>query len=173
MEWPSYGSRRITRELWRQGRRVNRKRVQRLMREDNFLCLRKRRFVATTDSAHGQAVYPNLAREMTLTGIDRLWIADITYIRLETAFIYLAVILDAYSRKRAPSGHGWALDRTLEARLAVETLQMAFRKRMPVSLLLALPSRAAISPNQFPKGVRMGIFCRCDLLSLYFAMVYR
>ena len=127
LEWPCYGSRRITRELRRQGRRVNRKRVQRLMREDNLLCLRKRRFVTTTDSDHGLAVYPNLAREMTLTGIDQLWIADITYIRLETEFVYLAVVLDAYSRKVV----GWALDRTLEARLAVEALQMALDKRRP------------------------------------------
>ncbi len=82
VEWPCYGSRRITRELWDRGRRVNRMRVQRLMREDNLLCLRKRRFVMTTDSDHGLPVYPNLARHLVLTGIDQLWVADLTYIRL-------------------------------------------------------------------------------------------
>ncbi len=80
VEWPCYGSRRITRELWDRGRRVNRKRVQRLMREDNLLCLRKRRFVMTTDSDHGLPVYPNLARHLVLTGIDQLWVAPNTEI---------------------------------------------------------------------------------------------
>lgn len=127
VEWPCYGSRRITRELLRRGRRVNRKKVQRLMREDNLLCLRKRRFVVTTDSDHGLPVYPNVARDLVLTGIDQLWVADITYIRLETEFVYLAVVLDAFSRKVI----GWALDRTLEATLSVEALQMALRKRKP------------------------------------------
>jgi len=127
LEWPCYGSRRITRELRRQGWRVNRKRVQRLMRQDNLLCLRKRRFVVTTDSDHGLPVYPNLARKMALTGIDQLWIADITYIRLETEFVYLAVVLDAYSRRVV----GWALDRTLEATLTMEALRMALRRRRP------------------------------------------
>ena len=127
VEWPCYGSRRITRELRDRGRRVNRKKVQRLMREDNLLCLRKRRFVATTDSDHGLPVYPNLARDLELTGIDQLWVADITYIRLETEFVYLAVVLDAFSRKVI----GWALDRTLEATLTIEALQMALKKRKP------------------------------------------
>src|SRR5262249_25619434 len=83
LEWPSYGSRRIKRELTERGWDVNRKRVQRLMREDNLLCVRKRKFVVTTDAAHGLKVYPNLAGSMILTGVDQLWIADITYIRLE------------------------------------------------------------------------------------------
>ena len=89
---------------------MNRKRVQRLMREDNLLCLRKRKFVVTTDSDHPLRVYPNLARQMTLTGIDQLWRADITYVRLAVEFVYLAVILDAYSRRVI----GWELDGTLE-----------------------------------------------------------
>src|SRR6516225_2571974 len=88
---------------------LNRKKVQRLMRKDNLLCLRKRRFVVTTDSNHPLPVYPNLARDMVLTGINQLWRADITYVRLETEFVYLAVVLDAFSRKVV----GWALDRTL------------------------------------------------------------
>jgi putative transposase len=127
VEWPCYGSRRVARELRQRGRRVNRKKVQRLMREDNLLCLRKRRFIATTDSGHGLPVYPNLARDLVLTGIDQLWVADITYIRLETEFVYLAVVLDAYSRKVV----GWALDRTLEATLTVEALRMALDRRKP------------------------------------------
>src|SRR5262249_26077971 len=95
LEWPSYGRRRITRELRRRGWQVNPKRVYRIMREDNLLCIRKRKFVVTTDSRHGRRVYPNLARELKLDGINQLWVSDLTYIRLQEQFIYLAVILDA------------------------------------------------------------------------------
>jgi putative transposase len=123
--WPAYGSRRITAELRRRGWTVNRKRVQRLMREDNLLCLRKRKFVATTDSNHSLRVYPNLARQMTLSGIDQLWRADITYVRLEVEFVYLAVILDAYSRRVI----GWELDGTLEDSLTLAALRMALSRR--------------------------------------------
>jgi transposase InsO family protein len=127
LEFPCYGSRRITAELQRRGQKVNRKRVQRLMREDNLLCLRKRKFVITTDSNHDLPVHPNLASTLVLTGLDQLWLADITYIRLELEFVYLAVMLDAFSRREI----GWALDRTLEASLAIEALQMALRRRRP------------------------------------------
>jgi transposase InsO family protein len=127
LEWPSYGRPRLTAELRRQGWTVNPKRVYRLMREDNLLCLRRRKFVITTDSDHGLAVYPNRARELLLTGLDQLWVADITYIRLEWEFVYLAVILDAFSRRVI----GWALDRTLEARLTLEALRMALKQRKP------------------------------------------
>ena len=132
LEWPSYGWRRIRKELNKIGWKVNHKLIRRIMREDNLLCLRRRRFVVTTDSNHGLPVYRNLAKAMELTGIDQLWVADITYIRLETEFVYLAVVLDAYSRRVV----GWALDRTLEARLAVEALQMAIRQRSPQSGLV-------------------------------------
>jgi len=125
LEWPAYGSRRITAELKRRGWTVNRKRVQRLMRRDNLLCLRKRKFVVTTDSDHGLRVYPNLVRQMTLTGIDQLWRADITYVRLEVEFVYLAVILDAYSRRVI----GWELDGTLEDSLPLAALRMALSRR--------------------------------------------
>jgi transposase InsO family protein len=101
---------------------VNHKRVGRILREDNLLCLRRRKFVVTTDSNHNLRVYPNLAGTMELTGLDQLWRADITYIRLETEFVYLAVVLDAYSRRVI----GWALDRSLEDDLAIAALQMAF-----------------------------------------------
>jgi putative transposase len=125
LEWPAYGSRRITAELRRRKWAVNRKRVQRRMREDNLLCLRKRKFVVTTDSDHPLPVYPNLARQMTLTGIDQLWRADITYVRLEVEFVYLAVILDAYSRRVI----GWELDGTLEDWLTLAALRMALSRR--------------------------------------------
>jgi transposase InsO family protein len=85
------------------------------------------KFVLTTDSSHRQPVYPNLAGEMTVTGIDQLWVADITYIRLETEFVYLAVVLDAYSRRVI----GWALERTLEDDLAIAALRMALDRRSP------------------------------------------
>ncbi len=88
-------------------------------------CLRRRKFVVTTDSGHGLPVYPNVARTLTLSGLDQLWVADITYIRLELEFVYLAVILDAFSRRVI----GWALDRTLEAALTLEALHRALARR--------------------------------------------
>jgi len=127
LEWPCYGWRRVRVELRRRGWKVNHKRVRRIMREDNLLCLRRRKFVLTTDSKHSLPVYPNLAREMVLTGIDQLWVADITYIRLETEFVYLAVVLDRYSRRVI----GWELDRTLEDNLSLAALRMALRSRTP------------------------------------------
>jgi putative transposase len=125
LEWPSYGRPRITQELRRRGWLVNPKRVYRLMREDNLLCVRRRKFVVTTDSNHGRKVYPNLARNMILTATDQLWRADITYIRLRDEFVFLAVILDAYSRRVI----GWALDRTLEDELPLAALRMALSQR--------------------------------------------
>ena len=127
LEFPSYGWPRMTRELQRRGWAVNHKRVYRLMRQDNLLCLRKCRFVVTTDSDHGLPVYPNLARTLTLSGLDQLWVADITYIRLEMEFVYLAVILDAFSRRVI----GWALEQMLEAALTLEALRMALARRRP------------------------------------------
>ena len=127
LAFPYYGRPRITAELKRHGWQVNHKRVGRIMREDNLLCLRKRKFVTTTDSNHGFRVYPNLAKDMKLTGIDQLWRADITYIRLETEFVYLAVVLDAYSRRVI----GWALDRYLEDDLVIAALKMALKRRTP------------------------------------------
>jgi transposase InsO family protein len=125
LAWPSYGSRRIAKELKARGWKVNRKRVQRMMREDNLLCLVKRKFVLTTNSAHGLMVYPNLAGSMQLSGVNQLWVADITYIRLEEEFVYLAVILDAYSRRVI----GWHLDDTLSDSLSIAALRMALAQR--------------------------------------------
>jgi putative transposase len=127
LEWPSYGRPRITAALRRQGWRVNPKRVYRLLREDNLLCVRKRKFLATTDSHHGRRVYPNLAGQMSLTGINQLWVADLTYIRLETEFVYLAVVIDAFSRRVI----GWALDRSMEEELTLAALRMALELRQP------------------------------------------
>ncbi len=126
LEMPFYGYRRITAELKRRGQRVNHKCVLRLMREDNLLCLRrKRRFMVTTDSRHAHPVYPNLARDLALTSINQLWVSDITYIRLAREFIYLAVVMDAYSRRVI----GWALERYLDSDLTVEALRMALQAR--------------------------------------------
>ena len=122
-----YGYRRITAELRRRGMLVNHKRVARMMREDNLLAVQPRAFVVTTDSDHALEVYLNLAKRMKLTGINQLWVADITYIRLQREFIYLAVILDAYSRKVV----GWELDRTLAARLPIAALEKAITERQP------------------------------------------
>ena len=102
-------------------------RVYRILREDNLLCLRRRKFVVTTNSHHDRPVYPNRARDMVLTGINQLWVADITYIRLEVEFVYLAVVLDAFSRRVI----GWSLDRTLEDDLAIAALRMAIERRSP------------------------------------------
>ncbi len=126
VEWPSYGRPRITAELRRCGWEVNPKRVYRLMRADNLLCVRKRKFVVTTDSSHTRRVYPNLARDMILTATDQLWRAGITYIRLRDEFVFLAVILDAYSRRVI----GWALERTMEDSLTLTALRMALSRRV-------------------------------------------
>ncbi len=123
-----YGYRRVTVELRRQGMLVNHKRVSRIMREDNLLAVKRKQFVTTTDSKHALEIYVNLARRMTPTGMDQLWVADITYIRLQAEFVYLAVILDAFSRKVI----GWKLDRTLAARLATEALLQAITARRPL-----------------------------------------
>jgi len=122
-----YGSRRIVRELRQRGLRVNRKRVMRIMQEDHLLALPSRRFIFTTDSQHDLEVCLNLARRMQLTGINQLWVADITYIRLQREFVFCAVILDAFSRKVV----GWALDRALRTPLVVAALEQAVASRQP------------------------------------------
>jgi putative transposase len=127
LEWPTYGRPRMTAELHRRGWKVGPNRVYRIMREDNLLCLRRRKFVITTNSNHDRPVYPNRARDMVLTGINQLWVADITYIRLKMEFVYLAVVLDAFSRRVI----GWALDRSLEAELSMAALRMALERRSP------------------------------------------
>ena len=122
-----YGYRRVTFELRDRGLAVNHKRVVRLMREDNLLAIGRRRFVLTTDSQHRFKVHLNLAARMELTGIDQLWVADITYIRLGNEFVYLAVVLDRFSRRAV----GWSVDRTLAAKLPLAALQQAIAERQP------------------------------------------
>ena len=123
-----YGYRRIAAQLRRDGLVVNHKRVLRLMRRDNLLCLRRRPFVpVTTDSHHQWCVVPNLARGLMPRGLDQLWVADITYVRLREEFAFLALLLDAFSRRVI----GWALEKHLRADLATAALQMAIQARRP------------------------------------------
>lgn len=124
-EMPFYGSPRVTEELRRRGYRVNHKRVSRLMGKANLRCRRKKRFVHTTDSQHNFRVYPNVAKDLIVVRPNQLWRADITYIRLVREFIYLAVILDAFSRRVV----GWALARHIDAALTVTALKMAIEGR--------------------------------------------
>jgi transposase InsO family protein len=122
-----YGARRITKELRRRGVVVNHKRVERLMKEDNLLAVQPKAFVTTTNSQHECEVYLNLARRLKLTGINQLWVADITYLRLQGEFVYLAVILDAFSRKVV----GWELDRKMTCALTKTALERAIASRQP------------------------------------------
>jgi putative transposase len=122
-----YGYRRITAQLHRQGMIVNHKRVLRIMREDSLLAVRYRKYILTTDSQHDCEVYVNLAARMTVTGINQVWVADLTFIRLRIEFVFLAVIIDRYSRKAI----GWALRRSLTAEVAVAALQLAVERRQP------------------------------------------
>jgi transposase InsO family protein len=125
LENRGYGYRRVSAELRHRGVVANRKRVLRLMREDNLLAVRKQRFVFTTDSRHGYAVYANLAARLQLTGINQLWVADITYVRLRETFLYLAILMDAYSRRVV----GWELGEDLRAELALSALNRALADR--------------------------------------------
>jgi len=127
LDWSCYGYRRVTQQLKRQGVCVNHKRVLRLMREGNLVRRPKKRFVATTNSDHRLPVYPNLAADMNVTAPDQLWVSDLTYIRLGREFIYLAVVLDACSRRCL----GWSLGRRLDAALATTALKMALSGRKP------------------------------------------
>src|ERR1019366_605252 len=122
-----YGYRRVTAELRRRGMAVNHQRVVRLMQEDQLLALRRRPWMATTDWGHELRVYVNLARRMVLSAPDQLWVADITYIRLAQEFVYLAVVVDGFSRRAV----GWALERSLQTRLTVAALEMAVAGRRP------------------------------------------
>jgi putative transposase len=140
-----YSYRRITAELRRRGLLVNYKRVARLMREDNLLAVRPRAFVVTTEAQHDLEVYLNLACRLTVTGINQLWVADITYIRLRTKFVYLAVLLDRYSRKVV----GWALVKTLATRLPLSALHQAITTRQPPPRLYGFFSQQrALNPNE-------------------------
>ena len=157
VESPAYGYRRITAELQRRGFAVNHKRVLRMMREDNLLCVRRRKFILTTDSRHNLRIYQNLAAQITPTAINQLWVADITYIRLRLEFVYLAVVLDAFSRRVI----GWALGRTLEAGLAIAALKMALAERKPEAGLV----------HHSDRGVQYASQEYTDLLQLHNAEI--
>jgi putative transposase len=152
-----YGYRRIAAQLRRDGFVVNHKRVLGLMRRDNLLCLRKRPFVpVTTDSRHEWHVVANLARGLVPTGLDQLWVADITYVRLAEEFGFLAVVLDAFSRRVI----GWALDRHLRATLAIEALEMAIAARRPAPGSLVHHSDRGI---QYACGDYTGLLTAYDI----------
>ncbi len=125
LEFPSYGYRRITAELQNRGYAVNHKRVLRLMRQDNLLCLKKKFKPMTTDSSHGLPVYPNLLKSIKITGLNQVWASDITYIQLLHENIYLAVVLDLYSRKCI----GWELSRNIDSKLAMNAQDKAIKNR--------------------------------------------
>lgn len=127
LDFPGYGYRRVTHALARDGWSVNHKRVLRVMREESLLCQLKRRFLPTTDSGHDWRTYPNLVKGTIPDAPDRAWVADITYIRLPTTFVYLAAILDAFSRRCV----GWALSRRIDTDLTVAALEMALAQRRP------------------------------------------
>jgi putative transposase len=138
-ESPSYGYRRATRELRRRGFCVGRKRIRTLMHKENLRCRRKKRWIHTTDSRHGYRIYPNRARDIVLQRPDQLWVADITYIRLVYEFVYLAVILDAFSRRAV----GWALSRHIDTSLTLAALQNALQDRRVMPGLVHHSDRGA------------------------------
>lgn len=122
-----HGYRRITPLIQRAGFGVGEEKVRRILRSDNLLAVRRRKFALTSDSNHRYRVHPNLAETMELTAINQLWVADITYLRLQREFVFLAVVLDAFSRKAI----GWKLGRTLETKLAMAALEGAIASRQP------------------------------------------
>lgn len=132
LDFPGYGYRRVTKALQRDGWTVNHKRVLRVMRQESLLCQLERRFVVTTDAAHGLRTYPNLLAAAALTGRDQAWVADLTYIRLPTTFAYLACILDAWSRRCV----GWHLSRSIDTSVTLTALDQALLARQPASGLI-------------------------------------
>jgi putative transposase len=126
-DWPAYGYRRVTSELHEQGHVVNHKKVMRLMKENGLSVRARRRFMVTTDSNHDGPIFPNLAKDIMPTGVNQLWVADITYITIATGFVYLAAILDAWSRRVV----GYAIGTRIDARLALAALRAAIQARRP------------------------------------------
>jgi len=151
-----YGYRRVSRELRRCGIEVNHKRVARLMRADNLLAVQPKAFQVTTDSDHELEVYLNLARRMKLTGVNQLWVADITYIRLHREFVFLAVVLDAFSRKVV----GWELARTLTAWLPLKALEKAIAERQPAPGVVHHSDRGV----QYASGLYVGLLRKHGLI---------
>jgi putative transposase len=130
LEFPGYGYRRVAKQLQREGWIVNHKRIARIMRERHWSCRpRKKRWIVTTNSNHGFPVYPNLTKGLSIRTINQLWVADITYIRILTCFVYLAVILDAFSRRAI----GYAVSITIDNRLTLDALRTAIGRRQPAA----------------------------------------
>lgn len=127
LEFPGYEYRRVTKALERDGWTINHKRVLRVMRQESLLCQLKQAFVVTTDSDHACRTYPNLLTQTEVAQLDHVWVADITYVKLPTRFVYLACILDAYSRRCI----GWCLSRSIDTQLTLAALEMALRIRRP------------------------------------------
>lgn len=125
IEFTGYGYRRVTIELQNRGHSVNEKIVRKFMKEDNLLCVKKRFRLRTTDSNHGEKIYPNLARDLKVTGINQLWVSDITYIQLSKEFVFLAVIIDVFSRRCI----GWELSHHIDTGLTLNALWKAFKTR--------------------------------------------
>ena len=127
LEFPGYGYRRVTEQLKHEARVVNHKKVLRLMRERGLLCRVRRKWVKTTDSRHPFTRYPNLIKGMVVSGINQVWLADITYVGIRRGFVYLAAILDAYSRRVI----GYAISTSLETAITIKALRMAIAARRP------------------------------------------
>jgi putative transposase len=127
LEFVGYGYRRVTKQLQHEGMVINHKKVLRLMRQSDLLCRARRKRVKTTDSRHYFPRYPNLIKQLVVGRINQVWLADITYIRIRSGFVYLAAILDAYSRRVI----GHAISTALETSLTIEALRMAIATRHP------------------------------------------
>lgn len=127
LEQPGYGYRRLYQELLRRHIRVNPKRIRRIQEKYGLFPIVWRKFIATTDSKHGYKIHPNLTKDLKVTKVNQVWVADITYIRIMTCFVYLAVVLDRFSRKVI----GWAIAKSLHRNIAIDALQMAIDERNP------------------------------------------
>ena len=149
-EFEAYGYRRVTAELRHQGHLVNSKKVRRLMREHDLSPKQRRRHVATTDSDHDEPIFPNLAADMAPDGPNQLWVADITYVAIATGFVYLAAILDAWSRRVV----GYAISRSIDARLTIAALNAAVRSRAPPAGCVHHSDRGSICRSRLPQAAR-------------------
>ncbi len=159
LAFPGYGYRRVTKALQRDGWAINHKRVLRVMRREALLCQLKRRFVATTDSRHGCPTYPNLLWETVVARCDQAWVADITYVRLPTTFVYLACLLDAWSRRCV----GWQLSRSIDARLTLAALDRAVATRHPAPGLIHHSDRGVQYASEPYRAILARHGLRCSM----------
>ena len=155
LDFPRYGYRRVTWQLNREGQLVNHKRVLRLMRESDLLCRVKRKWVKTTDSKHPFRRYPNLVKGITIGRLNQVWLSDITYIRTLEGWLYLAGIMDLYSRRIV----GWAMSERIDTELVSQALNMAIRHRQPAPGLLHHSDRGV----QYASEAFQDILTRCGI----------